>query len=157
MLYLHVSGSSNPVCTTGNTDRTAFHPYFSFKLRRMAYYYMCEFYKFRYYYMCLFYKFTELSLCSKSPGLGKAGNPELNRACLEKVNSEMKMLILGLSVRVIMVKAILPKINCPVPSSKGDFLSTIEKMICSSLPGFEGLTKGTKNLHLANSLSKDKS
>ena len=67
------------------------------------------------------------------------------------------MLILGLSVRVIMVKAILPKINCPVPSSKGDFLSTIEKMICSSLPGFEGLTKGTKNLHLANSLSKDKS
>jgi len=31
MLYLHVSGSSNPVCTTGNTDRTPFHPYFSFK------------------------------------------------------------------------------------------------------------------------------
>jgi len=31
LLYLHISGSSNPVCTTGNTDRTAFHPYFSFK------------------------------------------------------------------------------------------------------------------------------
>jgi len=31
MLYLHVSGSSNPMGTTGNADRTAFHPYFSFK------------------------------------------------------------------------------------------------------------------------------
>ena len=31
LLYLHISGSSNPVGTTGNTDRTAFHPYFSFK------------------------------------------------------------------------------------------------------------------------------
>ena len=31
LLYLHVSGSSNPVGTTGNADRTAFHPYFSFK------------------------------------------------------------------------------------------------------------------------------
>jgi ubiquinol-cytochrome c reductase cytochrome b subunit len=31
MLYLHVSGSSNPIGTTGNADRTAFHPYFSFK------------------------------------------------------------------------------------------------------------------------------
>jgi len=30
-LYLHISGSSNPVGTTGNADRTAFHPYFSFK------------------------------------------------------------------------------------------------------------------------------
>jgi ubiquinol-cytochrome c reductase cytochrome b subunit len=31
LLYLHISGSSNPVGTTGNADRTAFHPYFSFK------------------------------------------------------------------------------------------------------------------------------
>ena len=31
MLYLHVSGSSNPIGTTGNADRTPFHPYFSFK------------------------------------------------------------------------------------------------------------------------------
>lgn len=31
LLYLHVSGSSNPVGTTSNADRTAFHPYFSFK------------------------------------------------------------------------------------------------------------------------------
>jgi ubiquinol-cytochrome c reductase cytochrome b subunit len=31
LLYLHVSGSSNPMGTTSNADRTAFHPYFSFK------------------------------------------------------------------------------------------------------------------------------
>jgi ubiquinol-cytochrome c reductase cytochrome b subunit len=31
LLYLHVSGSSNPIGTTSNTDRTPFHPYFSFK------------------------------------------------------------------------------------------------------------------------------
>ena len=31
MLYLHVGGSSNPMGITGNADRTAFHPYFSFK------------------------------------------------------------------------------------------------------------------------------
>jgi len=31
LLYLHVGGSSNPMGTTGNADRTAFHPYFSFK------------------------------------------------------------------------------------------------------------------------------
>ena len=31
LLYLHISGSSNPVGTTSNADRTAFHPYFSFK------------------------------------------------------------------------------------------------------------------------------
>lgn len=31
LLYLHVGGSSNPVGTTSNADRTAFHPYFSFK------------------------------------------------------------------------------------------------------------------------------
>ena len=31
LLYLHVSGSSNPIGTTSNADRTAFHPYFSFK------------------------------------------------------------------------------------------------------------------------------
>ena len=31
LLYLHVSGSSNPIGTTGNTDRSPFHPYFSFK------------------------------------------------------------------------------------------------------------------------------
>jgi len=31
LLYLHVSGSSNPVSTTGNGDRIPFHPYFSFK------------------------------------------------------------------------------------------------------------------------------
>jgi len=31
LLYLHISGSSNPVGTTGNADRTAFHPYFVFK------------------------------------------------------------------------------------------------------------------------------
>lgn len=28
---MHISGSSNPVGTTSNADRTAFHPYFSFK------------------------------------------------------------------------------------------------------------------------------
>jgi quinol-cytochrome oxidoreductase complex cytochrome b subunit len=31
LLYLHVSGSSNPIGTTSNTDRTPFHPYFAFK------------------------------------------------------------------------------------------------------------------------------
>lgn len=31
LLYLHISGSSNPLGTTSNADRTAFHPYFSFK------------------------------------------------------------------------------------------------------------------------------
>jgi len=31
LLYLHINGSSNPVGTTSNADRTAFHPYFSFK------------------------------------------------------------------------------------------------------------------------------
>jgi len=31
LLYLHISGSSNPMGTTSNADRTAFHPYFSFK------------------------------------------------------------------------------------------------------------------------------
>lgn len=31
LLYLHVSGSSNPLGTTGNGDRLPFHPYFSFK------------------------------------------------------------------------------------------------------------------------------
>jgi len=31
LLYLHISGSSNPMGTTGNADRTPFHPYFSFK------------------------------------------------------------------------------------------------------------------------------
>ena len=31
LLYLHVSGSSNPMGTTSNADRTAFHPYFVFK------------------------------------------------------------------------------------------------------------------------------
>jgi ubiquinol-cytochrome c reductase cytochrome b subunit len=31
LLYLHVSGSSNPIGTTSNTDRTPFHPYFVFK------------------------------------------------------------------------------------------------------------------------------
>jgi len=31
LLYLHISGSSNPIGTTSNGDRTAFHPYFSFK------------------------------------------------------------------------------------------------------------------------------
>jgi hypothetical protein len=30
-LYLHISGSTNPIGTTSNADRTAFHPYFSFK------------------------------------------------------------------------------------------------------------------------------
>ena len=31
LLYLHVGGSSNPVGTTSDTDRTTFHPYYSFK------------------------------------------------------------------------------------------------------------------------------
>jgi ubiquinol-cytochrome c reductase cytochrome b subunit len=31
LLYLHVSGSSNPIGTTSNTDRLPFHPYFVFK------------------------------------------------------------------------------------------------------------------------------
>jgi quinol-cytochrome oxidoreductase complex cytochrome b subunit len=31
LLYLHTSGSSNPIGTTGNADRTPFHPYFTFK------------------------------------------------------------------------------------------------------------------------------
>lgn len=31
LLYLHISGSSNPIGTTSNADRTAFHPYFAFK------------------------------------------------------------------------------------------------------------------------------
>jgi ubiquinol-cytochrome c reductase cytochrome b subunit len=31
LLYLHVSGSSNPIGTTSNTDRAPFHPYFVFK------------------------------------------------------------------------------------------------------------------------------
>jgi quinol-cytochrome oxidoreductase complex cytochrome b subunit len=31
LLYLHISGSSNPLGTTGNGDRIPFHPYFSFK------------------------------------------------------------------------------------------------------------------------------
>ena len=31
LLYLHISGSSNPIGTTSNADRTVFHPYFSFK------------------------------------------------------------------------------------------------------------------------------
>jgi ubiquinol-cytochrome c reductase cytochrome b subunit len=31
LLYLHTSGSSNPIGTTGLADKTPFHPYFSFK------------------------------------------------------------------------------------------------------------------------------
>jgi ubiquinol-cytochrome c reductase cytochrome b subunit len=31
LYYLHVNGSSNPIGTTSNADRAAFHPYFSFK------------------------------------------------------------------------------------------------------------------------------
>jgi quinol-cytochrome oxidoreductase complex cytochrome b subunit len=31
LLYLHVSGSSNPMGTTSNADKSAFHPYFTFK------------------------------------------------------------------------------------------------------------------------------
>jgi quinol-cytochrome oxidoreductase complex cytochrome b subunit len=31
LLYLHISGSSNPIGTTSNADRTPFHPYFTFK------------------------------------------------------------------------------------------------------------------------------
>jgi ubiquinol-cytochrome c reductase cytochrome b subunit len=31
LLYLHISGSSNPLGTTSNGDRAPFHPYFSFK------------------------------------------------------------------------------------------------------------------------------
>jgi ubiquinol-cytochrome c reductase cytochrome b subunit len=31
LLYLHVSGSTNPIGTTSNTDRAPFHPYYSFK------------------------------------------------------------------------------------------------------------------------------
>ena len=152
MLYLHVSGSSNPVGTTGNTDRTPFHPFFSFKLRRPAYYYMSESRasgssfasgKAR----SEFYIFIELSYSSKTPDLGKEGNPKLNTACLEKVIPEVKMLIFGLSVIVIMVKAKLLKINYPVQASKLDLLSRIEKMNYSSQPGFEGLTKRTIVLH----------
>jgi len=31
LYYLHVNGSSNPIGTTSNADRAAFHPFFSFK------------------------------------------------------------------------------------------------------------------------------
>lgn len=109
-----------------------------------------------YHCMCVF-KYAKLSYCLKTPYLGNEGNPLLNWACLEKVIPEMKMLVLGLSVNVNTVKAILPEINYPVPSREADLLSRIEKMFNSSHPGFKGGAKGIIELHSTNSRSKDKS
>lgn len=58
----------------------------------------------------------------QTPGLGQRGNPWLNIACLaEKVQTKLRRIgwMLG-SVKVVMVRAILPENQYPVPSNIGE-------------------------------------
>jgi len=145
LLYLHISGSSNPVGTTGNTDRTAFHPYFSFKLRQVALFSLS----------CGITR--ELPYRSESPSLSIVGNHILNRACLEKVIQMAKMIAERLSENVNMVKVILLQVYYPVPSREAEFLFRTGKLYNNNLSGLEGKIKGNIVLHCENNTSKDKS
>lgn len=145
LLYLHVSGSSNPVGTTSNADRTAFHPYFSFKLRQVAFFSLS----------CGITR--ELPYCSESPSLGIVGNHLLNRACLEKVIQVAKMIAKRLSENVNKVKVILLQVYYPVSSTETGFLFRIEKSYSNNFSSFEGKIKGHTVLHYVNNINKDKS
>src|SRR5436309_6635532 len=145
LLYLHISGSSNPIGTTSNADRTAFHPYFSFKLRQVAHFSLS----------CVITR--ELPSCSESPSLGIMRNHLLNRACLEKVIRSAKMIAKRLSENINKVKVILPQVYYPVTSSKAGFLFRKGKLYNNNLSGFEGEIKGHIVLHCVNNTIKDKS
>jgi hypothetical protein len=120
LLYLHISGSSNPVGTTGNGDRAPFHPYFAFKLRQCNDLYICR------------GMTAEQSKCFESPNLGNMGNHLPNRACSEKVIRSEKLLSIELSEKDNMVKTILFQVYYPVPSSEAEFLGRIEKLYIGS-------------------------
>lgn len=145
LYYLHVNGSSNPIGTTSNADRTAFHPYFSFKLRQNKCICMCH------------GNTPELSICFESPNLSNMGNHLLNIACLEKVIVLEKLLFRQLSENDNMVKTILFQIYYPVSSSEAKSLSRIERLYDGNLWGLKAKINGSDVLRCVNNIIKDKS
>ena len=131
LLYLHVSGSSNPIGTTGNADRSAFHPYFSFKLRRMALFIMIL-------------QFHFFSKEMKSLYLSRTGNRLLNRACTEKGQIIQKQLCQAVLDNVAKVRDILPEVQFPLPSREKEHPDCVGVLLFCCVEGFEVYAKETR-------------
>jgi len=128
LLYLHIGGSSNPIGTTSNADRTAFHPYFSFKLRRAIVYIMI-----------LQIRFFSNEM--KSLYLGIGGNSISNRACTEKGQIMQKQLCQAVLDNVDKVRDILPEVQFPLLSTEEGYSNCVGISSPSCKSGFVGLAK----------------
>jgi hypothetical protein len=144
LLYLHVSGSSNPIGTTSNTDRAPFHPYFVFKLRRQTLFIMILQIRF-------------FSYETKPPYLGIGGNPMLNRAYTEKeqiIQKQLCKVVLGYADKV---RDILLKVQFPLLPSEEGYSNCVGILLISCESGFEGFAKETNKLSYTKSIIKEMS
>jgi group II intron reverse transcriptase/maturase len=144
LLYLHISGSSNPAGTTSNTDRSAFHPYFSFKLRRMSLFIMIL-------------QIHFFSIEMKSLYLGSVGNHLPNRACTEKEYITQKQLCKDTLDNVDMVKVILPEDQFPLLSSEEGCPDCVGISSFNCGIGFEDSAKEIKWLSCVKYIIKEMS
>ena len=142
LLYLHVSGSSNPIGTTSNTDRAPFHPYYAFKLRRRTIFIMIL--------QILFFS-NEM----KSPYLGIGRNSLLNRAYTEKEHIMQKQLCKDVLDDADRVRDILPEIQFPLLSSEEGYPDCIGILFSNCKSGLKGFTKEIRRLSYTKSIIKE--
>lgn len=143
LISLHDSaGSNNPLGVSGNYDRVAFAPYFIFKLRRCGL--MASLCKLQ----------TSFSYGCNTLGLGTIWKDVLNRACLEKVETKGKRLLLLRSVQVDMDRVIQPEDQKPVHSNKGGYPSRIGISRNQVNPTFEGTHYEMDPMRCAKSIIK---
>ena len=110
LIALHDSaGSGNPLGVSGNYDRLPMAPYFLFKVRRcVSISSLCKLQK-------------HFPIVLQTPSLGSGLKSMPNIACLEKVQVTTKQLVvIPRSVKLDMIRAILPQVQIPVLSKEGD-------------------------------------
>nr|YP_537105.1 probable maturase [Paracoccidioides brasiliensis]AAY30337.1 probable maturase [Paracoccidioides brasiliensis] len=138
-----IVGSGNPLGISGNYDRLPFAPYFIFKVRR------CAFFR------SLFKQQIYYPIIYQAPSLDIWWKSILNIACLEKVEFTVKQIAgrIG-SVKVNMVRAILPKVQKPVLSNKGGGFFCIKSSNQYVKSTFKGLYIGLLILQCVNNIFK---
>jgi nicotine oxidoreductase len=144
LLYLHVSGSSNPIGTTSNADRAPFHPFFVFKLRRMTIFIMI-----------LQIRFFSNEM--KPLYLSIERNLMLNRACTEKEQVMQKQICQTAQGDVGMVRDILLENQFPSLPNEEEYSICIGVWYFSCGSGFEGFAKETRKLSCIKDAIKEMS
>jgi len=93
----------------------------------------------------------------KSLCLGSMGNHLLNIACTEKEQITQKQLCKAALDDVVMVKAILPKDQFPLPSSEEEYPDCVGILSNYCGTGFEGSAKEIMRLSCVNNIIKEMS